>query len=619
MSDRTLLAVEKRLRRAFEAFDKDGSGAISVDELKAVLLADVPGGTPMVEADVEAMVSAFDTNGDGELQYEEFALLWAPLLEDEEVPSLVDASSPADKRTISFEDSSQSAAHTEHTEHAEHNIIYHAEHAEPDGDPKPASLISASFKFVAASFKRQPTWSSSTVFAEQSGKSNGGKSFSRGGGNQSFKRAVSKLRHGRRKVVAPSIERSAMRSADALAELAKEVSAQQPSATAAASAAGAQQEDDMSKQPIELRVGSSLLQHDVAKAARRGSKAALTELVRGWDISGDGQLSLGELRVAIRNSLKVSATESEIRSLFSRFDSDQGGQLDLDELQPFLKTLLDGARKHMEHHKALEAELPQATDAGHGQAYLTTVLAAAEAMRKLEQAERALNGFVIALPMRSRLGLALCRRRQKVDAIIKQWPGASVGYADLDSVSRGFEALGVPGRIDAAELAAWYHERQEEGVRRAVCRIGGGIHLKTDLGALLKEGQSAAREEELRRAEVKAALAPATELQQRLLLMEKQVTRQSALMLAKAQDLLEKGSDEAADAKAQAPGAKRANGKSGAKPGNNPATKPRVKSHSPPKQRKQGDTNVKPSVLAAAGGAVSLPTKAGYHDEVVSV
>ena len=55
MSDRTLLAVEKRLRRAFEAFDKDGSGAISVDELKAVLLADVPGGTPMVEADVEAM------------------------------------------------------------------------------------------------------------------------------------------------------------------------------------------------------------------------------------------------------------------------------------------------------------------------------------------------------------------------------------------------------------------------------------------------------------------------------------------------------------------------------------------------------------------------------------
>ena len=27
----------------------------------------------------------------------------------------------------------------------------------------------------------------------------------------------------------------------------------------------------------------------------------------------------------------------------------------LDELQPFLKMLLDGARKHMEHHKALEA------------------------------------------------------------------------------------------------------------------------------------------------------------------------------------------------------------------------------------------------------------------------
>ena len=117
MPDRSLLTVEKRLRRAFELFDKDGSGAISVDELKAVLLTDVPGGTSMVEADVEAMVQEFDANGDGELQEEEFSLLWAPLLEHEAPsPGAIDeASTPADKRTISisFEASSPSAEHPE--------------------------------------------------------------------------------------------------------------------------------------------------------------------------------------------------------------------------------------------------------------------------------------------------------------------------------------------------------------------------------------------------------------------------------------------------------------------------------------------------------------------------
>ena len=55
------------MRALFAEFDKDNSGAVSVDEAKLML-----NKLGMSENEVVAMVDLHDANHDGELQYDEF-------------------------------------------------------------------------------------------------------------------------------------------------------------------------------------------------------------------------------------------------------------------------------------------------------------------------------------------------------------------------------------------------------------------------------------------------------------------------------------------------------------------------------------------------------------------
>ena len=56
------------LRRAFEAFDTDKSGSLSVEDLKAILSR---GKSPLTDADVQEIVDQFDENKDSVLQIDE--------------------------------------------------------------------------------------------------------------------------------------------------------------------------------------------------------------------------------------------------------------------------------------------------------------------------------------------------------------------------------------------------------------------------------------------------------------------------------------------------------------------------------------------------------------------
>ena len=51
------------VRAAFHVFDKDGSGALSTDELKAVLTRP-GGGQPLSDEEVADIIKEFDINGD---------------------------------------------------------------------------------------------------------------------------------------------------------------------------------------------------------------------------------------------------------------------------------------------------------------------------------------------------------------------------------------------------------------------------------------------------------------------------------------------------------------------------------------------------------------------------
>ena len=60
---------EDHLRTAFEYFDKDNSGSISIDEIKQVLSSDeflIP------DAEIEKIVKEVDMNKDGQVDYNEF-------------------------------------------------------------------------------------------------------------------------------------------------------------------------------------------------------------------------------------------------------------------------------------------------------------------------------------------------------------------------------------------------------------------------------------------------------------------------------------------------------------------------------------------------------------------
>jgi len=76
-----------RIMRAFEKFDTNGNGSLSIAELKAVLKRP-GGGRPLTDEDVAEIIADYDVNGDGELQLSEFALMWGPYFEGatEETP-----------------------------------------------------------------------------------------------------------------------------------------------------------------------------------------------------------------------------------------------------------------------------------------------------------------------------------------------------------------------------------------------------------------------------------------------------------------------------------------------------------------------------------------------------
>ena len=61
--------TEEELKEAFRVFDKDGNGFISADELRHVM---TNLGEQLSEEEVEQMIQEADSNGDGQVDYEEF-------------------------------------------------------------------------------------------------------------------------------------------------------------------------------------------------------------------------------------------------------------------------------------------------------------------------------------------------------------------------------------------------------------------------------------------------------------------------------------------------------------------------------------------------------------------
>lgn len=67
---------------AFASFDTDGSGELDVAEVRQILTRS-GGGAALTDEEVNALIAEFDSNGDGVLQYNEFAVLWGSINEQQ--------------------------------------------------------------------------------------------------------------------------------------------------------------------------------------------------------------------------------------------------------------------------------------------------------------------------------------------------------------------------------------------------------------------------------------------------------------------------------------------------------------------------------------------------------
>ncbi|CAK72763.1 unnamed protein product (macronuclear) [Paramecium tetraurelia] len=75
-SQRKVLLTESNLKNAFQQFDLNGDGVISVQEIKKVL----EGNESITDEKWQEVIQEVDTNGDGEVSYEEFLVMMKQLL-----------------------------------------------------------------------------------------------------------------------------------------------------------------------------------------------------------------------------------------------------------------------------------------------------------------------------------------------------------------------------------------------------------------------------------------------------------------------------------------------------------------------------------------------------------
>ena len=131
------------------------------------------------------------------------------------------------------------------------------------------------------------------------------------------------------------------------------------------------------------RLGLALMQHDVALRAQKGSKDALSALLRSWDTNKDGSLNKVELRQAVRGPrLRLKGeSNADIDALFNTFDEDGSDEIELTEMKPFLQKLQREAQAAQEEAEAIRAEASECEAASQ------QLSLAASAMREIETLE----------------------------------------------------------------------------------------------------------------------------------------------------------------------------------------------------------------------------------------
>lgn len=437
------MAEEARLREAFALFDTDGSGSLSVEELRTVLSR--PGST-LSDEEIQALIDEFDEDGDGEMQFEEFVKLWTPATTEESAGKREALALSSKSRKPSF----LSMSFTKKGSGVDDTSA--------GGTLEDASGGSFLLASASKSFKKR---------LSLGGDASEGKSFSMG---KSFRKSF----------------------------------VQGISVLSAAGEKRLQTSEELHREAVEAKSKADHLRAlapttalgEASFEARWGMKLAslglpFQELVKRWDTNDDRTLTKIEFRQAVRQS-GVVANNADIDRLFKDFDADNSGTLEISELKPCVIALQEAAIAAQAQSKA---ELKRADICDEKAAML---FAAEQSMLAVEQEERDNLQIELEYPIDVRIGMAIVKSKKKLDVLIKKWPGAQVGYASREALGEGLRQLNVlENATHEEELDDWYRQCFRNGLAASVCRQGGGMSLKVDLPktvALAKQEHKLAQE-----------------------------------------------------------------------------------------------------------------------------
>lgn len=412
-------------RVAFEVFDADGSGSLSTTELRMILARPTSeGSTNLSDAEIDQIIAAFDVNGDGELQFEEFAVMWAPTSPE---PRGEAASSSDDdgtrgeqrdgkgKRKAQFERQKTSGALSQLMSHS---------------FAKEAKAAAAMF-----SFKHK------AIDSLGVGKSNGrisvlGLVEATVKSRKSAKKASKK--DGVDATSAPKVTPSL--SAMELTTLSRAMSRKLELCERQASVG----------QTLESALGAILSERNVK----------LDQIVREWDVMSSGEISRVEFRKALRDPKlgvpAVLANVDQIDALFDSLDEDHGGTLDVHEMKAALK-MFKARAKARRNEEQMAAGLVDTC-----RQRLSQIEAVLEMQSRLEELNATLTDLRVILgkdepqakgakssgvQLEMRLYGAMVKRNVKVNDLVSSWDKDKDGSIDEEEFARNMTMM-VPSATD---------------------------------------------------------------------------------------------------------------------------------------------------------------------------
>ena len=307
------------LEEAFNIFDKDGSGALSVDELQQVLTRP-GGGAPLSREEVAEIISEFDTNNDGELQYEEFVALWNNSL----------GAMPSPKQSSTTQPSATRAVTKSGLQTIRPNL------SSSSGKSERSSIlgVGSSFRKLYPKPKQQANTASVLASAMSDSEKAAREAAARAAAAREKRKAAKpspRSTPGPRLTPTSSPRATVAKESQKAPELPLlEAEALRKIATAETEAAEKAVQAGKEEGTFERRLGAALQANANAARATQGmsgAKQALNDLLREWDKNKDGNIQKMEFRQAVRGSLKLHARNEDIDKTFDRFDQDKVGQL----------------------------------------------------------------------------------------------------------------------------------------------------------------------------------------------------------------------------------------------------------------------------------------------------